>query len=145
MRELLTEEYEGKYAHLPLPEDSDGEQDRAPGKTDAPGASEVRTPLPLSPSRVQLGHQSRNPFDDLPIFKRRKKRDTRSELERYLAAPTEPTKNPVKWWWDHRDEYPRLSRMALGYLTIPGEYTARFLLSFAHNLTAPSRSYVGRY
>lgn len=26
----------------------------------------------------------------------------------------------VAWWYDHRKAYPRLSRMALYYLTIPG-------------------------
>ncbi|TFK82096.1 hypothetical protein K466DRAFT_454575, partial [Polyporus arcularius HHB13444] len=42
------------------------------------------------------------------------------KVNRYLAAPTIHTQDPLGWWWEHRPEYPHLSHMALSYLTIPG-------------------------
>ncbi|TFK80654.1 hATC-domain-containing protein, partial [Polyporus arcularius HHB13444] len=42
------------------------------------------------------------------------------EIARYLASHTEPTNNPLQWWTDRRSNFPRLSRMALDYLSIPG-------------------------
>ncbi|TFK82771.1 hATC-domain-containing protein, partial [Polyporus arcularius HHB13444] len=42
------------------------------------------------------------------------------EFDRYIAEPTVFTKDPLGWWWERRREYPRLSRMAIAYLTIPG-------------------------
>ena len=46
-----------------------------------------------------------------------------SELERYLCTDVEHVTNPVAWWYEWHAVYPSLSRMALDYLTIPGEYT----------------------
>jgi hypothetical protein len=45
------------------------------------------------------------------------------ELEEYLSQPVERLKIPdvMKWWWDKRIVWPRLSRMALDYLSIPGK------------------------
>ena len=43
------------------------------------------------------------------------------ELQRYLNAPVESVIDPVTWWLDRRSTFPRLSRMALDYLLIPGE------------------------
>lgn len=44
------------------------------------------------------------------------------ELEKYLAAPLEQVEDPLAWWIKNRHLYPRLSRMALDYLSIPGEF-----------------------
>ncbi|EIW54547.1 HAT dimerization, partial [Trametes versicolor FP-101664 SS1] len=41
------------------------------------------------------------------------------ELKRYLASDPVPVTNPIQWWQDRRKAYPRLSRMAIDYLTIP--------------------------
>jgi hypothetical protein len=50
------------------------------------------------------------------------------ELTGYLSAPVDPAvRDPLKWWWDHRYEYPHLSRMARDYLSIPGEFTSECL------------------
>lgn len=46
--------------------------------------------------------------------------ETISELEMYLRHKTEKTKDPVDWWRERRTLYPRLSQMALDYLTVPG-------------------------
>lgn len=45
-----------------------------------------------------------------------------NEIERYLAVPIEDTNDPLVWWADHRALYPRLSHMALDYLSIPGKF-----------------------
>lgn len=45
------------------------------------------------------------------------------EIDRYLssgALKNIPNDNATEWWTAHRDEYPRLSYMALDYLSIPG-------------------------
>jgi hAT family C-terminal dimerisation region len=45
------------------------------------------------------------------------------ELELYLG--TKPDKNvadPIHWWVEKQQSYPCLSRMAIDFLTIPGEY-----------------------
>lgn len=47
----------------------------------------------------------------------------RDELEGYLATGTiKNVQNALAWWHEHADVYPRLSRMATDYLTIPGKY-----------------------
>lgn len=43
------------------------------------------------------------------------------ELKRYLASGPVPVTDPIQWWQDRRKAYPRLSCMAIDYLTIPGE------------------------
>ncbi|EMD32854.1 hypothetical protein CERSUDRAFT_160869 [Gelatoporia subvermispora B] len=45
--------------------------------------------------------------------------DTRDELDRYLAADCESTSDTLRWWQERRHIYPRLSRMAMNYLSIP--------------------------
>jgi hypothetical protein len=53
--------------------------------------------------------------------------EPRDELSMYLSTdcvrPDDPMKpiDPLKWWRDHRDTYPKLSAMAMDYLCIPGE------------------------
>ena len=42
------------------------------------------------------------------------------ELDNYLAQAIERVRDPIAWWWDHRAVYPRLSKMAFDYLSIPG-------------------------
>ena len=42
------------------------------------------------------------------------------ELDDYLSQPIEKVRNPITWWWDHRHIFPKLSKMAFDYLSIPG-------------------------
>jgi hypothetical protein len=44
-----------------------------------------------------------------------------SELNEYLCKPVENVKDPLKWWIANRHVYPKLHRMALDYLSIPGK------------------------
>jgi hypothetical protein len=59
-------------------------------------------------------------FDNMPTVSGPAKVALTDELTRYFAAPTEPAPNPLLWWAERRAVYPRLSRMALNYLSIPG-------------------------
>jgi len=41
------------------------------------------------------------------------------ELQRYLAADVEDVTDALMWWHERRKVFPRLSRMACDYLSIP--------------------------
>ena len=51
-----------------------------------------------------------------------------SEIHDYLALPVDNIKDPLKWWTDNKHAYPNLHRMALDYLSIPGESLYLLLL-----------------
>ena len=63
---------------------------------------------------------SKNIFDDLPDLAPTSA-DYRDELDHYLATEVENVKDALSWWYQRRDKFPRLSRMARNYLSIPGE------------------------
>ena len=49
--------------------------------------------------------------------------DFMTELDHYLkSARVKDVSDPLKWWFDNRGSYPRLSRMARDFLTIPGKF-----------------------
>jgi hypothetical protein len=66
---------------------------------------------------------SKNIFDNLPAF-RTIQYGTLDELSRYLAAMPEDVKNEdiLTWWYEHRNVYPNLHRMALDYHTVPSKF-----------------------
>lgn len=77
--------------------------------------------------------QSANIFDKirqkrlLEAAKRSKSRTGEAdEFDRYLSTPPEPVDNPIAWWYERQEMYPRLSRMALDYLSIPGMWLRGF-------------------
>lgn len=41
--------------------------------------------------------------------------------------------NPLQWWWDKRQAYPILSRMARDYLSVQGMFP---LSAVVHDLTS---------
>ena len=41
------------------------------------------------------------------------------ELDVYLSQPVEKVRDVIQWWWDHCAVFPRLSVMALDFLSIP--------------------------
>ena len=61
-----------------------------------------------------------NIFDHLPSLARTKTTTSDGELDTYLNADIEDITDAIAWWYGRRKTYPRLSRMALNYLTIPG-------------------------
>lgn len=62
-----------------------------------------------------------NPFDRLPALAPLKEGDKRSEVDRFLTSDVEDVTDALAWWYEKRTTYPRLSRMALDYLSIPGK------------------------
>lgn len=58
----------------------------------------------------------------MPALAPPKSTDLRDELERYLTSDIENVRDALSWWHERRTTYPHLSRMALDYLTIPGEF-----------------------
>ena len=64
-------------------------------------------------------------FDSLPALAPPKPADLRSELDHYLSGDVEYVTDPLDWWYKQCRTYPQLSRMALDYLTIPGEFYCR--------------------
>ncbi|PSR82512.1 hypothetical protein PHLCEN_2v6060 [Hermanssonia centrifuga] len=70
---------------------------------------------------------SGNIFDALPAFAQSQESVgsadcLQDQLDLYLSTGTEVIKKDetvLQWWYRRQDIYPRLSRMALDYLTIP--------------------------
>ena len=61
-----------------------------------------------------------NIFDDLPAL-RPTTAAYRDELEKFLSTDRElNVQDGLLWWHERKHIYPRLSRMAMDYLSIPG-------------------------
>ncbi|CVL09149.1 uncharacterized protein FMAN_15429 [Fusarium mangiferae] len=75
----------------------------------------VTLPLTPRPEQSRFGQwiKSRQP----------KLSATGSELERYYRLEPEQVDDPVRWWIDHSNAFPRLSRFALDVLAIPAMST----------------------
>ena len=71
---------------------------------------------------IQCSSSTNNIFDDLPALSAPLKSDLCDELDCYLSTDLEHVTDPIAWWYKKRSVYPRLYRMALDYLTIPGEF-----------------------
>jgi hypothetical protein len=50
------------------------------------------------------------------------------ELDEYLSLPIERVRDPIAWWWEHRNTYPQLSKMAFDFLSAPGMYDSSWKL-----------------
>ena len=113
--ELVREEFQDHYA---VPEDGDED---APANIDA-SASSKEVPSPSSTQQLlTTAQQSRNMFDNLISTKPTTSGDDHDdEITTYLQTKTEHVDDPIAWWLGQRGAYPRLSRMALDYLVIPG-------------------------
>ena len=55
--------------------------------------------------------------------------ESHDELMVYLSTRPELT-DVLKWWYQHHTTYPTLHRMALDYLSIPGEWSSSFVSLF---------------
>jgi hypothetical protein len=71
---------------------------------------------------------SDNIFDALPTVSAPAKPTPINELDHYLAAPTEATRDPLLWWVEKQAVYPHLSRMARDYLCVPGVFHNLFVI-----------------
>jgi hypothetical protein len=72
-------------------------------------------------------------FDNLPALSAPSSSELRDELDRYLSADPEQVggnaaKDVLIWWYERRGMYPRLHRMALDYLTIPGMWYLIYMI-----------------
>lgn len=67
---------------------------------------------------------SNNIFDNLPALQAPQASDQHDELERYLSTNPEHVGDVLVWWHEHKHIYPRLYRMALDYLSIPGMFSS---------------------
>ena len=66
--------------------------------------------------------QKANIFDNLPALAPPKPSDLGSELDQFLKSDVENVTDAIAWWYEKWLMFPLLSRMALDYLSIPGEY-----------------------
>jgi len=72
-----------------------------------------------------MASSSTNIFDDLPALRPPKAVTHRDELEMYLSTERELHVNDgLLWWHAWKHIYPRLSRMAMDYLSIPGDISS---------------------
>lgn len=62
-----------------------------------------------------------NIFDNLPALSAPTTQELHDELDRYLSTDPEHVIDVLMWWTERKLMYPHLSRMALDYLSIPGE------------------------
>jgi hypothetical protein len=82
------------------------------------GDTDRFTPKPAK----QSGPPASNMFDELPAFAIPKSFQADDELASYLRTETEFVKDVLQWWHSKAHIYPRLSRMAVDHLTIPGRF-----------------------
>lgn len=62
-----------------------------------------------------------NIFDNRPALQAPKLSKLRGELDRYLNSDTIDVPDALAWWHGQKNSFPRLHRMALDYLSIPGK------------------------
>ncbi|KAF8657111.1 hypothetical protein AX14_007931, partial [Amanita brunnescens Koide BX004] len=98
---LVRDEFERNYMAISEGEDEGDKVDDAPGATNADNDEHV------------------NIFNQLPTLAPLKPSDLRSEIDRYLSSDIEDVDDALSWWHEKRATFPRLSRMALDYLSIP--------------------------
>ena len=74
---------------------------------------------PVEQNSAQEQHE--NIFDGLTALLAPAATELRNDLDRYLSADVENVRDPISWCNKRRSMYPRLLRMALDYLSIPGK------------------------
>ena len=74
---------------------------------------------PTTPSTSSITHHNSRfaLFGDLSVTTAPRA----SEIQEYLSHPVENVKDLLRWWVDNKTVYPRLHRMALDYLSVPGK------------------------
>jgi hypothetical protein len=69
--------------------------------------------------QVSTSSEQMNMFDNIMDITPTSSSD--DEIQCYLAADVEDVKDGLMWWHEQRAKFPRLSRMARDYLSIPGK------------------------
>lgn len=90
------------------------------------GSSVLQVPAVAQDDTIAAPAATKNMFDAARNKRRKAAAPTTDELDHYLAAEPDPTINNALAWWcspERRTLYPRLSRMARCYLTIPRKYS----------------------
>jgi len=75
----------------------------------------------------------------VPALAQLKLTELHDELEQYLSTDPGQMNDVLAWWTDYQASFSLLSRMALDYLTIPGEYCfilLAALLTFPNSATS---------
>jgi hAT family C-terminal dimerisation region len=114
-REIVRDEFDRSYP----PKSDQGEV----GEVAEAPRRKVRQFLTINSCSQQNScaqQNSSNIFDNLPALTAPLTAELSDELDRYLGTNPEHTDDALAWWAEHRKTYPRLSRMALNYLSIPG-------------------------
>ena len=70
--------------------------------------------------RSQQTQNSTNIFDNLPALAPTQGKAIIDELRLYLSTEVKNVMDVLQWWYEKHKMYPRLHRMALDYLSIPG-------------------------
>jgi len=70
---------------------------------------------------------SKNTFDNLPALSVPGLKELHDKLDHYLSTDPEHVSDVLMWWHEHCALFPRLSQMALDYLSIPGKFCMQLL------------------
>jgi hypothetical protein len=130
--ELVRKAYSTRY------EGKESSTAPTPDITAEPVSTHIVLSILILIMRLQLDNDEFATFANISVTKNVGYRS--SELDEYLRKPVENVQDPLKWWFTNRHVYPSLYRMALDYLSIPGEFY--FIFCFFNLLTNLFRSYV---
>ncbi|KAL7280543.1 hypothetical protein ACG7TL_005475 [Trametes sanguinea] len=116
-RKLVRNEYDQVYAKLPLPADLDK---KPAGQNDSADKEDSVKHGPAGTGSCKQDDE--NMFDRIPdLFQTNSRHGTYDELDIYLKAEPEDVTDLFPWWYARCHAFPRLSRMALDYLTTPDQ------------------------
>lgn len=112
---IVRDEFERSYARSDDVEDEEGDGDEEAVNSVCDYAVRM-----CANTKLVFQETTANIFDSIPALARPRRSTLLDELTKYLNADPEYVEDVLSWWYVNRSTYPRLSRMALDYLTIPG-------------------------
>jgi hypothetical protein len=126
--DIVQAEFDQSYAHLPILENTPASQvSQVDAEVSTPALTEGMPHCSHAyHNSAQAPHQ--NIFDQLPLLSAPAPVEHCDDLECFLSTDLEQC-NIVIQWHKHCAMYLCLSRMALDYLTIPGEFSFFFPLT----------------
>ncbi|GLB43472.1 putative protein dimerization activity [Lyophyllum shimeji] len=107
---LVRDVYNRSYANRDISKAKTGRDDESSSDADVEIVAQPTKQPKVAP---------KNMFDDLFELKPSAANPVIDELNLYLSTPAENVGDAIQWWYEKRLVYPRLSRMALDYLSIP--------------------------